>query len=452
MMKSGDRAIGSSGEVKTFTQSAGSGLHITRLRDDPITRLPLARFPFTVVHACELAREVLPLVDGQLAIGMRPRLLTPAGFGSARYFLEESACEPARPVSLLQAWSHVREWRKLLNEGSVESFADIVHAHSFSAGMAAVRASSGVVYQLRQPVEEIAIRNGNCEANSWLARSFRVAEHFVLTHAAAVVVNARVRRDACIARGVNPEQVFCIPEPLDAELFASTTDRQWLRRFVDVGPETVVFAIPSLSVAEVWQARDAMQRWIRVLAIVRQSCRDVKFIILASQRLSSDLQQLAAACKLTPFLKVLDECWQSRALESADVIICDGEHSRAAHALNSGNPEFPMLPALEAQARGRALLAADIKTHREITRDGCGCLWFRAGDIDDIAHRVLFLARQAGFRQSLGLAGREHCLATRGSEAVAAQYDAVYRLAFNRRKGADGSAPKPQLIPLQAAS
>lgn len=420
----------------------------------PITKSPdllMARFPWQVVHACELARSVLPLVEGQLAIGMRPHLLTPAGFGSAQAFFREHKCELATPVSLLQAWNHVREWRKLLNQSAVESFADVVHAHSFSAGMAAVRASSGVVYQLRQTVEEIATRNGNCDANSWLARSFRVAEQFVFAHAAAVVVTDRARCHACIARGVNPEQAFCIPDPLDSELFESTPDRDWLTNVAQVDSETVAFAIPSFSSSELWQTRDAIQRWMRVVSIVRQSCREVKFLFIAGPPLSEEIEQLASACKLTPFVKVLNAGGQRRAMESADVVVCDGEHGQPSRTPTPGNPDCLMLPAVEALARGRTLLAADIGAHREITSDGRGCLWFRAGDIEDVAHRAIFLARHPRFRQALAASGREHCLATRSSEAVAAQYDAVYRLALARRKSGDSSAPKPQLIPLQAA-
>lgn len=35
---------------------------------------------------------------------------------------------------------------------------------------------------------------------------------------------------------------------------------------------------------------------------------------------------------------------------------------------------------------------------------------------------------------------------------VGAQYDAVYRDAFSKRKGREAGAPKPQFIPLQVGS
>src|SRR5581483_1934333 len=54
-----------------------------------------------------------------------------------------------------------------------------------------------------------------------------------------------------------------------------------------------------------------------------------------------------------------------------------------------------------------------------------GCLWFRPAEVGDIAFRARFLASNPQFRRALGLAGREHCAATRSSEVVAAQYDAT---------------------------
>src|SRR5579859_4528331 len=86
--------------------------------------------PWNVVHACELAREVLPLVEGQLAAGMRPSLLTPAGFGLPSAFLESGKRTEAAQVSLLQMWNHVRDWRRLLNDSAAETSSEIIHAHS----------------------------------------------------------------------------------------------------------------------------------------------------------------------------------------------------------------------------------------------------------------------------------------------------------------------------------
>jgi len=90
-----------------------------------------ARYPWKVVHACESAGEVLALVEGQILSGMRPFLLTPRGSGVAAAFSQHTK-EATAPISLLQTWSHVREWRRLLQESAAETSAEIIHAHSFA--------------------------------------------------------------------------------------------------------------------------------------------------------------------------------------------------------------------------------------------------------------------------------------------------------------------------------
>jgi len=399
------------------------------------TPTPHRQHPWTVIHACERARDVLPLVEGQLAAGMRPSLLTPAG-SSGLGVLETPKRE--RPISLLNTWSHVREWRRLMNESAAETSSDILHAHSFSAGMAAVRASSCVVYQLKQPVEKLAAAMESYDENSWLSRSFRVAEQFVLTRAAAVVVHDHTQRLACLERGVNAAHTFLIPEPIEHALLESAPDRKWLAEAERAGSETVFLFVPGLPSSE-WERRDALLRWMRVLCNVRRQHDDVRLLLLAEEPAQEAICEIASACNLMPWIHVVPLTMRDKALSSADVVICDREHASSGIAL-------------EALARGRALLASDVEAHREITPDGRGCLWFRPGEVNDIAQRASFLASNPQFRRALAAAGREHCQATRSAEAVGGQYDAVYRTAFSKRKKRDTNTPKPQFIPLHVGS
>ena len=391
-----------------------------------------------VIHACEFARDVLPILEGQLAAGMRPSLLTPSGVMATTTFIEAPKPESLTPVALLHTWNHVREWRRLMNESAAETSSEILHAHSFSAGMAAVRASSCVVYQLKQPVEKIAAAAGHCHENSWLARSFRVAEQFVLTRAAAVVVHDHTQRLACLERGVNPANTFLIPEPIQHNLLESAPERRWLIERAGGGPETVFLLVPGLPAAE-WERRDAISRWMRVLCNVRREHADVRLVLLAEELAQDAVYEMASACNLAGWISVLPSALRDRALASADIVICDREHTIDEIAL-------------KALAQGRALLASDVEAHREITPDGRGCLWFRPGEVSDIAQRASFLACNPPFRRALAAAGRDHCLATRSTEAVGAQYDAVYRSASSKRKGRDTNTPAPRFIPLQVGS
>src|SRR5437868_4926660 len=133
-----------------------------------------------VVHACDYARDIADVVEAQISAGMRPYLLTVG---------TDSGAKP----SIVQAWQDVRRWKKAFDESGAHTTPQLIHAHSFSAGMAAVRLGACLVYDMRQTVEEQLAASG---ANSgvWLARSFRTAEQFVLGLASAVVVHSQDMR------------------------------------------------------------------------------------------------------------------------------------------------------------------------------------------------------------------------------------------------------------------
>jgi hypothetical protein len=153
-----------------------------------------------VVHACEFARDIADVVEAQIEAGMRPYLLT-------------VGADVAPKASVLQAWQDVRRWRKALDDSGAHTTPDLIHAHCFSAGMAAVRMGACLVYDLRQAIELRLSANGD-SPGAWATRSFRTAEQFVLSKAAAVVVHNPLLREDCIARGVSPENVFVVADPL----------------------------------------------------------------------------------------------------------------------------------------------------------------------------------------------------------------------------------------------
>ena len=170
--------------------------------------------PWNVVHACTQVRDILPLIDVQVSAGMRPFLVTPHGSGTPDLYLRSTE-DNAKPASLLTAWNDVRQWRRSLLEADPDQSAEIVHSHSFASGMAAVRNFGAVVYDLHGCVEELAMGAGQCEAGSWLARSFRVAEQFILARASAIITHSSVMRDAVLERGAPKENVFVVLLPDD---------------------------------------------------------------------------------------------------------------------------------------------------------------------------------------------------------------------------------------------
>ncbi len=167
--------------------------------------------PWRVLHASERARDALSVIEIQSAAGMRPWLVT--------------AARDQHSPSLIGMWQHVRFWRGIIAETESSWNGDVVHAHSFASGMAAVRNCSAVVYEVSTFIEESPAADRQDEPHSWLLRSFHVAEQFVFARAGTVVVHTPEMRERVLRRGVDPDGVFVIEPLLAAMQAAHTYDR-----------------------------------------------------------------------------------------------------------------------------------------------------------------------------------------------------------------------------------
>jgi hypothetical protein len=184
-----------------------------------------------VLHACERAAPLASVMEIQVAAGMRPSLLLPDGLVERDKWHARDPGDASARKSLLGAWHDVRHWRRAILEADPHHLSEIVHAHTFAAGMAAVRNCPAVVYDLTGFVEELANGSGHAEGYSWLGRSFRVAEQFVLARAGAVIVHTRDVYTGALRRGVAPENVFMIERLLAPAPAAEKYDAAYRHAF-----------------------------------------------------------------------------------------------------------------------------------------------------------------------------------------------------------------------------
>jgi len=435
----------------------------------PVTpEFAAASRPWRAIHACDSVHQVLSAVEAQAVVGMRPYVLTPQGECLKQSCFRTRRLETPKPVSLLNAWGEVRKWRRNLMETEIErgipaANADLVHAHCFSAGMAAVRNCPAVVYDFSRPIESTAHAHAGSHGNphshspskdlSWLARSFAVAEQFVLTRAGAVVVHAGIMREDALKRGCVPENVFQIPEPLSPEVLDFLTGPESLVPGKIPGKtddhEGIVFFAPDVCLQSDPAAPQPVIKNIEFLlqafALWRQEIASARLFVMATAACAATLLERATALGIADFVFAVpaDEC--ERMFAESHVVIALGETSQESTQENrlagpsaACSHNFPS--ALRAMIAGRALLAADTSCHRDLSPHGRGLLWFRNGDVHDLASRAAFLARNPDLRDALAATARRHLLETRCPEAVGCQYDAVYQRVFTRRK-TDGTTP-----------
>lgn len=396
-----------------------------------------------VIHACEYARDVLPVVEGQVAVGMRPFIVTPQGAGTAELYLSGGNQEQPRSLSLLRSWQDVRSWRKSLLDCAPETTSDIVHAHSFAAGMAAVRNCSCVVYDLGACIEEMAISAGLCESGSWMGRSFRVAEQFVLSRAAAVIVHSRGLKEAALERGAPPDAVFLVPEPIseDNEPPALSQDIDFLTRRFGFAPDSVSFFVPQFALQE--QLSPAAVSVLEGFALASNELPQFNLLLEAPETARRAINEHASRLGISQHVALVHQFDVPATMESAHVVVAMGE--LPADPVAARQPNEICLKSLW---QGKTLLAADVPRNRDASPEGRGCLWFEADNPRDLGYRMAFVGRKPEFRAALGAAGRMFIYETRNTVAIGQQYDEAYRFAATRKKS---SGVGPNMIRLETA-
>ena len=387
-----------------------------------------------VIHACEFARDVLPVVDGQVSAGMRPFIVTPQGAGSAEAYLAGGPDEQGRSLSLLRSWQDVRNWRKSLLDCNPETSADLVHAHCFSAGMAAVRSCSCVVYDLAACIEELATFAEQCAQGSWMARSFRVAEQFVLSRASAVIVHSSGLKEAALQRGASADNIFFIPDPLPLELEEPALRSTALASDSDDSGVVSVFA-PRLIESETHEPPSSAVKLLEGFALAVAEFPRIQLTVEAPAAARNALREQAERLKISHRFSIVDPECSSQAWLDAEVILAMDDSDLDPVTARRANDSCTL-----AQWYGKALLAADVPRNRDATPEGRGCVWFEPENPRDLGYRIAFLARSQEFRSALGTAGRLHVLETRSGAAIGKKYDEAYRHAAARRKST-GTGP-----------
>ncbi|MCU1306900.1 MAG: hypothetical protein JWN45_1595 [Acidobacteriaceae bacterium] len=408
--------------------------------------------PWAVVHACKHVQDVASVVDAQLHVGMHPYLLTPNGPRAMTSDASVQRNMRDNPVSLLKGWQDVRCWRRQFDENGTSFHSQLIHAHSFAAAMAAIRGGDTVVYDVREWIEE-----QSPTANSWLARSFRTAEQFALARSSAIVVHSRAMRSECVSRGIAPEDVFVVPDPVCANTTTaddapSELEALGLDMCIAQPGKVLVLAKVTEEKLETESGKKHannsfdLNSLLLSLAHALQENDAIRFLLVSPSSLLLEISKKARELNVRDKVVITTEEDQQRAIAAAEIVIADSVSINDAQGTDESI-------ALAAMVQGKAVLAADNAANRDLSPDGRGLLWFSPDQksmVRDLAHRLAFLARNADFRSALGKGGQQYIFEARSPSRIGRMYDDVYRHAYARRgRGESSQGTSGALIPVQ---
>jgi glycogen synthase len=410
-----------------------------------------------VLHVVD---ESLPLVSGyavrtngithaQMTLGNTPVVLT----GPTHQFRDPTAKDiiidgvsyvrtPA-PTGLYrraiqQRWPIVRElaiiklFRRSISQALDSGEFDVVHAHSpVLNGLAALQAAHArripFVYEIRAFWEDAAVDQDKTTARSLRYLATRRLEQYVVEHADAIVGIARSILDELSRRGIERDNLFQVPNGVDAEKFQPIPRDEALCAKLGIGEVPVLGFIGSLFYFE------GVSWLVRATAELRRRGGRFKLLIVGHGDDSDAIRKAIADNDAHNFVVFVGKVPhdQVRSYYSvADVMVYPRRSIRLTELVT------PLKP-LEAMAQGRTVLGSDVGGIRELVDDENTGLLFSPEDVDDFCRHASRLITDADLRNRLAQRAREVVLRQKTWTKSAARYDDVYE--FARRAAADRS-------------
>jgi glycosyltransferase involved in cell wall biosynthesis len=226
-------------------------------------------------------------------------------------------------------------------------------------------------------------------------------------------------------RGAAVSNLFVIPEPLETRTLVADAD--WAASHgIDLDYHAVIFADAG---------RGGMKPVLHAFASILSELEQALLVFELGDLDRGNILNMAREFEVADNIRCIGAEERNQALACSNLVLVAG-HSED----RTANPFL-----LQAMASGKAVVAADVDTNRECSRDGRGVIWYREGDVQDMAQRTAFVARNADFSRTLGDSGREHIQATRSAQAVGRLYDEVYQHVYSRRRDNLPRIPAPKL-------
>ncbi|MBI1284109.1 MAG: glycosyltransferase, exosortase A system-associated [Thiobacillus sp.] len=299
---------------------------------------------------------------------------------------------------------------------------DVIHAHSpVLDAVPAIRVGRKlgipVVYEIRAFWEDAAVDHGSTQENSLRYKLTRALETWAVRNADAVTVICEGLRKDLVARGISPHKITVIPNAVDIDKFAvgGKPDNE-LKMKLGLGNSRVLGFIGS------FYAYEGLDLLIDALPAILRQMPDVKVLLVGGGPQDTALKQQVMRLDLRDrvvFTGRVPHDEVNRYYDLIDVL------TYPRHPMRLTELVTPLKP-LEAKAQGRLMVASDVGGHKELIQDGKTGVLFHAGNVGDLASKVVGLLKYEQGWDAMKRHGRQFVETERNWAASVARYRSVY--------------------------
>lgn len=325
----------------------------------------------------------------------------------ANVWLRAIDAGPQCPLSDDRFRAYIRDFALHLSDDWAEWRPDVVHAHSWRSGAAALHGREGCAVPIVQTPSSWAGTN-NGSAGPKLGSS-SVLELAMCRSADAVVVRSQEQLLEVLRAGVPRARVTVIPPAVDLTLLHpdgprfARTGRHRLVATGQMAPNggfaTVIEALARLPPTELIIAG-------RPLADTTDARAELSRLRVLSERLGVDHR--------LKIFEALKPDYYPDLLRSADIFVSVPEWERFGVGV------------VEAMACGRPVVASAVGGHRDTVVDQCTGLLVPSGDVPHLVRALRMLLDNRILLDGYGLAGRERVEMRYSWNKVAEEMEAVY--------------------------
>ncbi len=300
---------------------------------------------------------------------------------------------------------------------------DIIHAHSpvlnaIAALVVSNRFRIPVVYEVRAFWEDAAVCQGTASEWGLRYRVTRNLETFVFKRVNAVAAISEGLRSDIVDRGIPDEKVFLIPNGIEGDNASLPIRPDILGK-----PEAPVLGyIGSLL------SYEGLDLLLESLPRVLRRFPKTRVILVGGGPEADRLKALAQSLNVegsVEFVGPVEHEEVFRFYDAIDLLVYPRRSNRLTELVT------PLKP-LEAMAQGLPVLASNVGGHKELIDINQTGILFRAGDVNDLATRIIELLSDPPALRLVGATARDRVCRVRSWHTIAARYQDVYARAMAR--------------------
>ena len=331
-------------------------------------------------------------------------------------------------LPVLNQWALMNATERRLLGLAKELKPDVLHAHSpvlnaWPAIHVGEKLGIPVVYEIRAFWEDAAVDHGTQTEGGLRYRLTKAMETRAVQRANQVVTICQGLRGDLISRGIPSSKIGTVPNAVDIEHFSlSAGAAPELKAKLGLAGCRVIGFLGS------YYAYEGLDLLIAALPQILAKAPDVRLLLVGGGPQEANLKAQAAALGLSDkivFVGRVPHADVSRYYDLVDLL------AYPRHPMRLTELVTPLKP-LEAMAQGHLLIASDVGGHKELIEDGQTGVLFRAGDVLDLASKVVTTLNQPEKAAAMRANGRRFVENERNWARSIANYKAIYGAALGR--------------------